>query len=179
MLHVSSCCQIFTDFYEGDVRITSNISRWTLTGLKQLVFTWFSIKPCSNVSLHPIVHTIHPKLYVILVIFNIFRADRVDSMHIGMQGESQIWSSGFWGTFICSSLNHHWIALHYCTIRFHWFTFQASEFHHFSSIWISASAELVVRYNVLWIRALMHQIWCKTYNTHTHTHTHTHTYIYI
>ncbi len=27
--------------------------------------------------------------------------------------ESQIWSSGFWGTFICSSLNQHWIALHY------------------------------------------------------------------
>ncbi len=27
--------------------------------------------------------------------------------------KSQIWSSGFWETFICSLLNHHCIALHY------------------------------------------------------------------
>ncbi len=41
---MSFCCQIFTDFYQLNViTVVSNISRWTLTGLKQLRFTWFSI----------------------------------------------------------------------------------------------------------------------------------------
>ncbi len=37
-------------------------------------------------SLRHNVHTIHPKFYVLLVISILFRADRVDSMHIGAQG---------------------------------------------------------------------------------------------
>ncbi len=35
---------------------------------------------------YPNVHTIHPKFYVLLVISILFRADKVDSMHIGTQG---------------------------------------------------------------------------------------------
>ncbi len=31
---------------------------------------------------------------------------------IMLKFEYQIWSSGFWGSFVCSSLNHHCIALH-------------------------------------------------------------------
>ncbi len=39
----SFCCQIFTDFYQAHVRITLIFPDETLTGLKQLSFTWFSI----------------------------------------------------------------------------------------------------------------------------------------
>ncbi len=40
----------------------------------------------STYILRPNVHTIHPEFYVIVIIFNTIRADRVDSMHIGTQG---------------------------------------------------------------------------------------------
>ncbi len=39
------CCQIFTNFYskcKNNFDIVSNIWKWTLTGLKQLSFTWLS-----------------------------------------------------------------------------------------------------------------------------------------
>ncbi len=47
------CCQILTDFYQVNVQNNcSNISRWTLTGLKQLSFTWFSINHFLEKSVH-------------------------------------------------------------------------------------------------------------------------------
>ncbi len=52
--------------------------RWTK--IKFTEFQWRLQRTC----LRPNVHTIHAKFYVIFLI--LFRADRVDSMHIGTQG---------------------------------------------------------------------------------------------
>ncbi len=75
---------VYTFFTQHiNLNIFSNILRWTLTGLKQLRLSWLSMHH-----------------------FFFFRK-------IMFKCEYQKWSSGFWGTLICSSLNHYCIALHY------------------------------------------------------------------
>ncbi len=83
--------------------IVSNISRWTLAGLKQLSFTWFLINYFLENSVRlksdhqDLLRSVcFQKLY-----FHCSSAEEWSSSHI------------FWGALISSSLNQHWIALHY------------------------------------------------------------------
>ncbi len=77
------CYEIFTGFYEVNIRITFilliifKVYRWTLTGLKHLVF-----------------------FLIILASFT----------NIMLTSDYQIWSSSFWGTFLLISQSLYCIA---------------------------------------------------------------------
>ncbi len=99
---MSFCCQILTDFYQVNVRITVVIFPDEHL-LKQLGFTWFSVNHFLLKSVHlksdhqDLLRNIcFQKLY-----FHCSSAEEWSSSHI------------FWGAFISSSLNQHWIALHH------------------------------------------------------------------
>ncbi len=99
VLHVSFCCQILTDFYQVNIRITVVIFPDEHAGLKQLSFTWFSINHFLEKSVHlksdhqDLLRSVcFQKLY-----FHCSSAEEWSSSHI------------FWGAFISSSLGLHCI----------------------------------------------------------------------
>ncbi len=99
VLHVSNLDLFWSSKRQNNC---SHISRWTLTGLKQLGFTWFS----SN-------HFLEKSVRLKSDHQDLLRSVCFQKLYFHCSSAEE-WSSShiFWGAFISSSLNQHWIALY-------------------------------------------------------------------